>query len=145
MGLPDEIADFREGRGNPGRLVGEFRRATLLVPVTRDAAAAGDGAGAGDAAGGLMSAGSGGIRWFYAFTGEEALFRFARARGEDGREWPYLAVLGARLVDAVVPQVDGPAGVAVNVADQDGSMLFPPVAGIVPDACAVDIAGGAVA
>lgn len=35
---------------------------------------------------------------------------------------------------------------AVNVADQDGSMLFPPVAGIVPDACAVDVApDGAVA
>ncbi|MFK0048479.1 SseB family protein [Streptomyces sp. NPDC090741] len=137
MGLTEEIADFREGRGDPGRVVGEFRRAALLIPVTGDAAA---GDGAGDAAGGLMSAVSGGIRWFYAFTDEEALFRFARARGEDGREWPYIAVLGARLVDAVVPQVDGPAGVAVNVADQDGSMLFPPVAGVVPDACAVDIA-----
>ncbi|MEV6733543.1 MULTISPECIES: SseB family protein [unclassified Streptomyces] len=136
MGLTEEIADFREGRGDPGRLVGEFRRAALLVPVTDVAA------GAGDAAGGLMSAVSGGIRWFYAFTDEEALFRFARARGEDGREWPYLAVLGARLVDAVVPQVDGPAGVAVNVADADGSMMFPPVAGIVPDACAVDVAAG---
>lgn len=31
-----------------------------------------------------------------------------------------------------------PAGVAVNVADPDGSMLFPPVVGIVPDAVAVD-------
>ncbi|WP_406185492.1 SseB family protein [Streptomyces sp. NBC_01006] len=143
MGLTEEIADLREGRGDPGRLVGEFRRATLLVPVTGDAGA---GDGAGDAAGGLMSAVSGGIRWFYAFTDEEALFRFARARGEDGQEWPYLALLGARLVDAVVPQVDGPAGVAVNVADADGSMLFPPVKGIVPDACAVDIAAdGAVA
>ncbi|WP_327279910.1 MULTISPECIES: SseB family protein [unclassified Streptomyces] len=153
MGLTEEIADYREGRGDPGRLVGEFRRAALLVPVAGTAAAAAGGAG-GDAAGGLMSALSGGIRWFYAFTDEQALFRFARARGEDGREWPFLAVLGARLVDAVVPQVDGPAGVAVNVADADGSMLFPPVAGIVPDECAVDVAadraagraaGGAVA
>nr|WSW63533.1 hypothetical protein OG513_35945 [Streptomyces sp. NBC_00998] len=141
MGLSEEISDYREGRGDPGRLVGEFRRTALLVPVTGATRA-----GAGDAAGGLMSALSGGIRWFYGFTDEESLFRFARARGEDGREWPYLAVLGARLVDAVVPQVDGPAGVAVNVADQDGSMLFPPVAGIVPDACAVDVApDGAVA
>ncbi|MFI5670012.1 SseB family protein [Streptomyces sp. NPDC051704] len=137
MGLTEEISDYREGRGDPGRLVGSFRRTVLLVPVTD---ATGAGTAAGDAAGGLMSARSGGIRWFYAFTDEESLFRFAGARGEDGREWPYLAVLGARLVDAVVPRVDGPAGVAVNVADRDGSMLFPPVAGIVPDACAVDVA-----
>lgn len=63
--------------------------------------------------------------------------------GEDGREWPYLAMLGARLLDAVVPMSDRPAGVAVNVADGDGSMLFPPVAGIVPDAFAVDVDPGA--
>ncbi|MET9959571.1 hypothetical protein ABZ128_10910 [Streptomyces sp. NPDC006326] len=130
MELAAEIAAYRAGSGDPRRLVGEFRRAVLLAPL------AGDGA---DAEGGLMSALSGGIRWFYAFTDEEALARFAEARGEAGREWPYLAILGARLVDAVVPEVDGPVGVAVNVADVDGSMLFPPVAGIVPDAYAVDI------
>ncbi|MEU2393444.1 hypothetical protein [Streptomyces sp. NPDC007369] len=140
MELTAEIAAYRDGTGDPGRLVGEFRRAVLLAPLAD---------GDAGAAGGLMSAVSGGIRWFYAFTDEEALARFARARGEAGREWPYLAVLGARLVDAVVPQVDGPAGVAVNVADGDGSMLFPPVSGIVPQACAVDagqdVASGAVA
>ncbi|MFJ5023397.1 SseB family protein [Streptomyces goshikiensis] len=92
-----------------------------------------------EARSGLMSAVSGGIRWLYAFTDEAALARFAEARGEAGRQWPYVTVLGARLVDAVVPIVDCPAGVAVNVADADGSMLFPPVAGIVPDACAVDL------
>ncbi|MEU2391292.1 SseB family protein [Streptomyces sp. NPDC007369] len=132
MELTAEIAAYRDGTGDPGRLVGEFRRAVLLVPLAD---------GVAGAAGGLMSAVSGGIRWFYAFTDEEALARFAQARGEDGREWPYLAVLGARLVDAVVPQVDGPAGVAVNVADGDGSMLFPPVTSIVPDGCAVDTVG----
>ncbi|MEV0992311.1 hypothetical protein [Streptomyces sp. NPDC049949] len=130
MELTAEIAAFRAGSGDPGRLVGEFRRAVLLVPFA---------GGSPDAGGGLMSAVSGGIRWFHAFTDEAALARFAEADGEADREWPYLAVLGARLVDAVVPEVDGPAGVAVNVADPDGSMLFPPVAGIVPDACAVDI------
>ncbi|MFB6811859.1 SseB family protein [Streptomyces sp. NPDC056387] len=130
MELTAEIAAYRMGTGDPGRLVGEFRRAVLLVPLA---------GGSADGDGGLRSAVSGGIRWFYAFTDEEALARFAEARGEAEREWPYLAVLGARLVDAVVPEVDGPAGVAVNVADTDGSMLFPPVAGIVPDACAVDI------
>ncbi|MEF2529751.1 MULTISPECIES: SseB family protein [Streptomyces] len=132
MELAAEIAEYRQGRGVPARLVGEFRRAVLLVPFE-------DSQG-----GGVMSAVSGGIRWLYAFTDEEALARFAVARGKADREWPYLAVLGARLADAVVPAVEGPAGVAVNVADGDGSMLFPPVAGIVPDASAVDLgAGGA--
>ncbi|MEU7552531.1 SseB family protein [Streptomyces sp. NPDC044571] len=126
MQLAEEIAAYRDGRGNPARLVGEFRRALLLAPLA-------DGA-----EGGLMSAVEGGIRWLYAFTDEQALARFAEARGAAHQEWEYLSILGARLVDAVVPMVDGPAGVAVDVADEDGSMLFPPVVGIVPDACAVD-------
>ncbi|MFE6848028.1 hypothetical protein [Streptomyces sp. NPDC057686] len=88
--------------------------------------------------GGLMSAVQGGIRWLYAFTDEEALARFAEARGAAGQEWEYLSILGARLVDQVVPMADGPAGVAVNVADGGGSMLFPPVMGIVPETWAVD-------
>lgn len=124
MELTGEIAAIRDGRGDPARLVGEFRRAVLLVPLAH---------------GGLMSAVSGGIRWIYAFTDEEALARFAEAHGESGREWEFLSVLGARLVDAVVPMADRPAGVAVNVADGEGSMFFPPVAGIVPDASAVDL------
>ncbi|MCY0946705.1 SseB family protein [Streptomyces antarcticus] len=128
MQLTAEIEAIRDGVGDPDRLVGEFRRAALLVPFA-------DGPD-----GGLMSAVSGGIRWIYAFTDEEALARFAEARGEAGREWEFLSVLGARLVDAVVPMADGPAGVAVNVADGEGAMFFPPVAGIVPDANAVDLA-----
>ncbi len=95
-----------------------------------------------------MSGRQGGVRWIYAFTDEEALARFAAARGAGvgagagagGGE--YLSILGARLVDAVVPTVDGPTGVVVNVADEDGSMLFPPVVGIVPDAYAVDAGSG---
>ncbi|MET9856336.1 SseB family protein [Streptomyces sp. NPDC006450] len=135
MELTAEIAAIRGGAGDSGRLLGEFRRAVLLVPLA-------DGPD-----GGLMSAVSGGIRWIYAFTDEEALARFAAARGEAdaGREWEYLSVLGARLVDAVVPAADGPAGVAVNVADEDGSMFFPPVVGIVPDGSAVDLDRGEVA
>ncbi|MFE2142644.1 SseB family protein [Streptomyces sp. NPDC059456] len=129
MELTAEIAAIRGGRGDPARLVGEFRRTALLVPL-----AVGDD-GAHD---GLMSAVTGGIRWFYAFTDEQALARFAVARADAGRPWEYLSVLGARLTDAVIPMVDGPAGVAVNVADEDGSMFFPPVSGIVPDAYAVD-------
>ncbi|MBT2455852.1 SseB family protein [Streptomyces sp. ISL-86] len=138
MELTGEIAAIRDGGGDPARLVGEFRRAVLLVPFAADANGLSDSDGS---HGGLMSAVRGGIRWLYAFTDEEALARFAEARAEADREWPYLSILGARLVDAVVPMADGPAGVAVNVADEDGSMLFPPVAGIVPDAYAVAAVG----
>ncbi|MER5412096.1 SseB family protein [Streptomyces virginiae] len=138
MGLTEQIARYREGSGDSASLVGEFRRTALLVPLTVTDAAEGA-TPPGDASGGLMSAVSGGIRWVYAFTEEEALVRFAQARGEGGRDWPYLALLGARLMDAVVPESDGPTGVAVDVADGDGAMLFPPVAGIVPDAFAVDL------
>ncbi|WP_349372190.1 SseB family protein [Streptomyces sp. G-G2] len=105
-------------------MLGEFRRTVLLAPLA-------DGA--------LMSGERGGVRWIYAFTDEEALARFALARDEEDREWEYLAILGARLVDAVVPGAEGPTGVAVNVADPEGSMLFPPVVGIVPDAVAVSV------
>ncbi|KOG47675.1 MULTISPECIES: SseB family protein [Streptomyces] len=128
MGLAEEIAAMRAGSGHSGRLLGEFRRAVLLVPLSEGED------------GGLMSGWQGGVRWIYAFTDEEALARFAVARGAaaEAREWEYLAILGARLVDAVIPTVDGPTGVAVDVADEDASMLFPPVVGIVADAYAVD-------
>jgi len=125
MELVDEIAEMRAGRGNPQALVGEFRRTPLLVPV---------------ADGGLMTGVFGGVRWVYAFTDEAALARFAQARdAAPDQAWEYVSVLGARLADAVIPAMDGPGGVAVNVADEDGSMLFPPVKGIVPDAVAVDV------
>ncbi|MFE7184290.1 hypothetical protein [Streptomyces erythrochromogenes] len=128
--MAEEIYAARSGSGHSGRLLGEFRRTVLLVPLSE-----GDG-------GGLMSGWQGGVRWIYAFTDEEALARFVVARGAGAgagaREWEYLSILGARLVDAVIPTVEGPTGVAVDVADEDGSMLFPPVVGIVPDACAVD-------
>ncbi|MFD3681618.1 hypothetical protein [Streptomyces sp. NPDC058613] len=128
MGLTEEISAMRGGSGHAGRLLGEFRRTALLVPLSE-----------GDD-GGLMSGWQGGVRWIYAFTDEEAVARFAVARGAGvgSREWEYLSILGARLVDAVIPAVAGPTGVAVDVADEGGSMLFPPVVGIVPQAQAVD-------
>ncbi|RLL70128.1 SseB family protein [Streptomyces sp. Z26] len=125
MVLAERIAAVRAGSGEPAELVGELRRTAVLVPVVED---------------GFMSAVFGGVRWVYAFTDEEALARFALARGAAPDEaWDFVAVLGARLLDVVVPACDGPAGVAVDVADEDASMLFPPVAGIVPDAVAVDV------
>ncbi|WP_369206051.1 hypothetical protein [Streptomyces sp. PU-14G] len=139
MELPEEIAATRAGTGDPAALVGEFRRTAVLVPT------AGEGR--------LMAGNHNGVRWIFAFTDEAALARFAEERagareGAPGRHgepatgepWEYVSVLGARLLDAVIPELDGPTGVAVNAADEDGSMLFPPARGIVPDEAAVDAA-----
>ncbi|WRZ87287.1 SseB family protein [Streptomyces sp. NBC_01022] len=108
-------------------LLGEFRRTAVLVPL--------------DEAGDLWSAEQNGVRWICAFSDEAALARFAEARGEAGREWVFRAVLGARLLDVMVPMLPGPAGVALDAGSAEGGMLFPPVAGIVPDAVAVDLGG----
>ncbi|MFJ1881891.1 SseB family protein [Streptomyces sp. NPDC088137] len=107
-------------------LLGEFRRTAVLVPL--------------DGAGDLWSAEQGGVRWVCAFSDEAALARFARARGDAAREWVYRTVLGARLLDVVVPLLPGPAGVALDAGGEDGA-LFPPVVGIVPDSVAVDLGG----
>ncbi|MFF2716177.1 hypothetical protein [Streptomyces sp. NPDC058011] len=127
--LADRIAEQRAGVGDPRALVGELRRSLLLVPFDR---------------GGLWTAEFGGLRWVCGFTDEAALARFAEERaavegiGAAPRGWEYAAFRGARLLDEVIPAIRVPAGVAVNVADPDGSMLFPPVVGIVSDAVAVD-------
>ncbi|MET9668880.1 hypothetical protein ABZY19_26480 [Streptomyces sp. NPDC006475] len=129
--LADRIAERRAGVGDPRALVGELRRALILVPY--------DG-------GGLWTASFGGVRWICGFTDEQALARFAQARDagdgrETGRSWEFAELRGARLLDEIVPSVSEPAGLAVNIADPDGAMLFPPVTGIVPDAAAVDESG----
>ncbi|WP_406279920.1 hypothetical protein OHT93_31760 [Streptomyces sp. NBC_00191] len=126
--LEERIAERRAGVGDPRALVGELRRALVLVPY--------DG-------GGLWTAELGGVRWICGFTDEAALARFAQ--GQDaadgrtpGRSWEFAVLRGARLLDEIIPAMGEPAGVAINIADPDGSMLFPPVVGIVPDAVAVD-------
>ncbi|WP_328861235.1 hypothetical protein [Streptomyces sp. NBC_00306] len=129
--LTDRIADRRAGVGDPRALVGELRRALVLVPY--------DG-------GGLWTAAFGGVRWICGFTDEQALARFARSRDagdgrETGRSWEFAELRGARLLDEIVPAMAEPAGLALNIADADGAMLFPPVTGIVPDAAAVDESG----
>ncbi|MEU9112224.1 SseB family protein [Streptomyces sp. NPDC048483] len=125
MYLTDEIAAAHEGELNPAALVGEFRRASVFIPVVNDS---------------LMSAEMSGIRWLYAFTDEEALSHFAVARGAaPDTELEYVRAVGARLLDVVIPAIEGPAGVAVNVGSEQ-PMLFPPVSGIVPDSAAIDLA-----
>ncbi|MFE5615373.1 SseB family protein [Streptomyces sp. NPDC056463] len=108
------------------RLLGEFRRTAVLVPY--------------DEHGSLWTADFGGVRWICAFSDEGALARFAEARGDATREWTYRTVLGARLLDEMVPTLPGPGGVALDAGSADG-VVFPPVAGIVPDEVAVDLGG----
>ncbi|MGW5325695.1 hypothetical protein [Streptomyces sp. NPDC004014] len=123
-----EAADVRPRRREFAALLGEFRRTPVLVPVDADE--------------NPLTADQGGVRWILAFSNESALGRFAFARGEGDREWAYRRVLGARLLDAGVPAVGVPCGVALDAADGNEGVLFPPVVGIVPDAVAVDLAAG---
>ncbi|MFI9719126.1 SseB family protein [Streptomyces sp. NPDC052396] len=127
MSLTYELTTLYAQEGNPKALVGEFRRTRVLVPVHE---------GSGD----LMSLTQHGICWLLAFTDEAALARFALARTPDGtepRDIEYRTAHGARLLDVAIPALGVPAGVALDIAGPR-PMLFPPVLGIVPDACAVD-------
>ncbi|KUN30830.1 hypothetical protein AQJ11_10635 [Streptomyces corchorusii] len=117
--------DPERGRRQFAALLGEFRRTAVLVPLDPET-------------GSPLTADFGGVRWFYAFSNEGALARFALARGEGEREWPYQRWLGARLLDAAVPAAGVPCGVALDCADGEDGMVLPPVRGIVPDAVAVD-------
>ncbi|MET9495357.1 hypothetical protein [Streptomyces sp. NPDC006552] len=118
-------------------LLGEFRRTAVLVPLGGDPeGAAGAGGDAGEQA--MLTADLNGIRFILAFSDEQALARYARARGEFSREWTYRTVLGAKLLDVAVPAAGVPCGVALDCADGPDGMVFPPVMGIVPDEAAVD-------
>lgn len=111
----NRVAEF------PGRLAG-FQRRVVLVPF--------------DERGGLWTSQFGGVDWICAFSDDEALARFAQARGETESVWEYHRVLGARLLDDVIPELDFACGVALDAAGPDG-VLFPPVRGTVPDTAAV--------
>ncbi|MGW3852943.1 hypothetical protein, partial [Streptomyces fagopyri] len=106
-------------------LLGEFRRTAVLVPL-------GDGPGP-DGERGFLTADLGGIRFILAFSDEHALARYAQVRGEYRREWTYQTILGARLLDVAVPAAGVPCGVALDCADGEDGLVFPPVRGIVPD------------
>ncbi|MER6694816.1 hypothetical protein ABT329_38865 [Streptomyces minutiscleroticus] len=111
-------------------LLGEFRRTAVLVPL-------GEGPGPDDEPG-FLTVDLNGIRFILAFSDEQALARYAQARGEYAREWAYRTVLGARLLDVAVPAAGVPCGVALDCADGPDGMVFPPVVGIVPEHAAVD-------
>ncbi|WP_425579011.1 hypothetical protein [Streptomyces echinatus] len=80
--LAERIAERRAGTGDPRALLGELRRALVLVPLDRR---------------GLWTGHFGGVRWVFAFTGEEALARFAQARAREPGALPgQRAALGVR-------------------------------------------------
>ncbi|KNB54164.1 hypothetical protein AC230_01320 [Streptomyces caatingaensis] len=110
------------GRAEPLEALGQFRRSPVLVPL--------------DARGGLWTAAYEGVWWIHAFSDEAALARFMAGRA-DGRDVEYVTVLGARLLDVVVPAVGEPVGVALDVGG-DTPFLLPPVVGVVPDVAAVN-------
>ncbi|MFD9068842.1 hypothetical protein [Streptomyces lasiicapitis] len=107
-------------------LLGEFRRAPVLLPLDEHDASP-------------LTAEFNGVRWIYVFSDEAALARFAVLRDEAARPWDYQRLLGARLLDGVIPALGVPCGVALDVGSEGHEALFPPVTGIVPDAVAVDI------
>jgi hypothetical protein len=127
---PVEAGEVASRRRAFAELLGEFRRTAVLVPL-------GDGSGTDDGPG-FLTADFNGIRFILAFSDGQALARYALARGEYAREWAYQSVLGARLLDVAVPAAGVPCGVALDCADGEEGMVFPPVRGIVPDAFAVD-------
>ncbi|MFC8827901.1 hypothetical protein ACFT9I_21460 [Streptomyces sp. NPDC057137] len=111
-------------------LLEEFRATPVLVPL-------GEAPGPDDERG-LMTADLNGIRFILAFSDQQALARYAQARGEFRRKWTYQTILGARLLDVAVPAAGVPCGVALDCADGSDGAIFPPVKGIVPEEAAVD-------
>ncbi|WP_333768807.1 hypothetical protein [Streptomyces sp. IBSBF 2435] len=122
--LASELADLHAGNGDPDALLDAFRASLVMVPTLGD--------------GDLWATSLGGVHWVYAFSDGTELARFAVARGADGSsDVDYVTVYGWRLLDEVVAAVGEPAGVALDVAGRL-PMIFPPVAGVVPDKAAVD-------
>ncbi|MEV6778677.1 SseB family protein [Streptomyces syringium] len=119
-----DAAAFDEARRKFAAALGGFRRSPVLVPL--------------DDRGGLWTTPYGGVWWIHAFSDEDSLADFARARDEHaGRQWDYVTVLGARLLDVVIPGMGEPAGVALDPGGAHPA-LFPPLVGVVPDRAAVD-------
>ena len=131
--IPAPEPDDPEVEGRRQRfteLLEEFRRTPVLVPL-------GEGPGADDQRG-LLTADWEGVRFILAFSNGQALARYAQARGEYRREWVYQTILGERLLDVAVLAAGVPCGVALDCADGQDGVVFPPVRGVVPDEVAVD-------
>ncbi|MFF1357890.1 hypothetical protein [Streptomyces sp. NPDC058297] len=128
--LAEDHPEVAARRREFARLLGEFRRTAVLVPLGDEPVP--------EEERGLLTADFNGIRFILAFSDEQALARYAQARGGYTREWTYRTIIGARLLDVAVPAAGVPCGVALDCADGPDGMVFPPVKGIVPDDAAVD-------
>ncbi|MFE3559713.1 hypothetical protein ACFXKW_33375 [Streptomyces sp. NPDC059193] len=117
--MPDAVDPQQAARDR----LAEFRSRVVLLPL--------------DERGGLWTATFGGLDWICAFSGEDTLARFAEARGEARQEWTYHRIVGARLLDDLVPALEFPCGVAWDAAGPEG-IVFPPLRGFVPDGAALD-------
>jgi hypothetical protein len=106
--LVDRIADMYAGTVDGPRLIAAMRESIVVVPT--------DGHDA------LLTITDRGLTWVTAFTDTTALARFARARGEGERAWPYLTTLGGRLLSFL----DRTTGIAVDVGSEHPA-FFPPV------------------
>lgn len=128
---PDEAPEAEVAAQRMDRIrnaIDGFRETTVLVPLVPL-----DGGGRG-----FLTADFGGVRWIHAFTDELAAAAFDAAQGAAHGRRDFMAVRGWRLLDVVIPAMAGPCGVALDVGSDDDGVLLPPVAGIVPDAAAVD-------
>ena len=105
--LVDRIADMYAGTVDGPRLLAALRESIVVVPT--------DGHDA------LLTITDSGLTWVPAFTDTAALARFALARGDGERTWPYLTTLGARLLSSI----DARTGIAVDVGS-DHPAFFPP-------------------
>jgi hypothetical protein len=121
--LHAEIQMVHRGLGDADELIAAVRASVLHVPLAgEDSLLAGD---------------QDGVTWLYGFTTPEELAELFLLRGQAHEPVRYLTVRGDRLLDVAVPGIEGPGGLAVDVAGE-APMLFPAVAGIVSAEHAID-------
>lgn len=111
MTLVERIADMYAGTVDGPRLISALRESIVVVPT--------DGHDA------VLTISDRGLTWVPAFTDTKALARFALARGDGEREWPYLTTRGARLRDVLVPPLGRDVGIVVDVGSERPA-FFPP-------------------
>ncbi|MFF7458226.1 hypothetical protein [Kitasatospora sp. NPDC008115] len=122
-GLVHQVRMLRAGVGDPAVMLAQFRLSALLVPRWGEES--------------VWTADGDGLRWILAFTSEAELATFAQAKGLPVEGFPYITVLGSRLLDVAVPELGRPGGIALDVTGAE-PMLFPPMRGVVPDIAAID-------
>lgn len=105
-----EIEAFYQGFGQPKALTDALRSSVLLMPVTDDDR--------------VLTSAFGGLDWVCAFTSESEYARYLAARGDsEGRA--FRTLFGSRIVDDVIPALENPTGIAVDIAGPS-PLAFPP-------------------